>query len=68
MNRILYISPNCPVCDRVLQFIAEKKITCRIVNIEGKTITKRITSIVPALFVDQKLIAYGEDIFLKLAS
>ena len=57
MNYVLYIKNNCLSCEKLIIHIKENQISCEVVNIQDKK-DKR-TVIVPALFRDNSLLAYG---------
>ena len=65
----LYITNDCPACDRVIDSLKSGTIDIAIVNISdpGKERPKLGVSVFPALFKINRLIAYGDDIIKKLS-
>ena len=65
----LYITNNCPACDRVIDFLKSGMIDIAMVNISdpGKERPKLSVSVFPALLKNNRLIAYGDDIIKKLS-
>ena len=66
MKSTVYICRDCPTCERIVDHIKENNVKCEVVNIsEGGKKAPRI-SIFPALYVEDKLMAYGVDIIEKI--
>lgn len=59
----LYISNDCPACDRVMEFVTQNNIDHELINISdpGKNPVEGVM-IYPALLNGDKLLAYGDDI------
>ncbi|MBN4081690.1 hypothetical protein JYU23_01015 [bacterium AH-315-C07] len=57
----LFVKDVCPGCQEVKNYIDFNKICVRIINL-SKEQTHMPVHIIPALFHDEKLIAYGENI------
>ena len=57
----LYIVNNCDSCDRVIAYPETNGIDCKIVTYEDEKPVMPIF-IFPALFYNDRLIAYGDDI------
>ena len=63
MNYTIYIGNDCHQCGMVLDYMAQRKICAQIINIDTENKQPPFTLYVfPALFNDDTLIAYGEDI------
>lgn len=65
MSYTLYIQNDCEACDEVVHFIKSHHITCAIKDIatHQPPVTRKFGIILPALFWDDVLVAYGpEDI------
>lgn len=60
MYRIYTIS-DCQSCDRIIDYVKSKGIDCKIVNCEREKPNLAIF-IFPALFYNDSLLAYGDDI------
>jgi len=71
MSYTIYISDDCPACDRVLEYVAKHSIPHELINVSnpGKNPVKGVV-IYPALFGTNSLLAYGDDIiaFLEKAA
>lgn len=65
-NTFVFVGNNCSGCIRVLDYLKRTKTKCNIKDIQeaGEPWNKRIFAI-PALVVNKKLIAYGEDDIVK---
>ena len=63
----IYIRTNCRSCQRIAQFIKEKRINIRLINIDNQDekLPARLM-IFPALLLGNKIIAYGDDIIDRL--
>ncbi len=68
MSACVYICYNCPSCDRVVEKLEEEHPEVKIVNVQAERPNIPRVQIFPALYVDQKLIAYGDDIITKLSA
>lgn len=63
MKPIIYVANGCHQCGLVKNYITKSGVDVDIYNVDLTTKTPPISVFVyPALFVDSKLIAYGEDI------
>ena len=63
MRYTIYINDHCIGCDKVLKFLEEENIDCKVINIEKDSIGPPVDLLVfPALFLGKRLVAYGEDI------
>lgn len=69
MKFTLYITKDCPACDRVIEFLGPRRTNIAIVNISdpGVESTEPIVSIFPALVGNDRLLAYGDDIIKRLS-
>lgn len=67
MNFILYITNDCPACERVLEYIVNRNIQHELINISdpGKNPVDGVL-VYPALFSNNSLKAYGDDIITWL--
>jgi len=69
MKYTIYINDHCIGCDKVLEFLEKENIDCTVINVEKDGPAPEVNLLVfPALFIDKRLIAYGEDIIDKLKS
>ena len=70
MMNTLYITNDCPGCDRVIDFLKSGRIDIAIVNVSdpGKQFLKPGVVIFPALLTNNRLVAYGDDIIKKLST
>ena len=68
MSYTVYISNDCTSCERVMEFLKKHKIPCEIINVGKDNKRPQLNGFIiyPALFSGQKLLAYGDDIMLKL--
>ena len=67
--RTLFIAENCHQCAEVSHWVVEHSADTRITNVDnGEDGPPIVTFIYPALFEDDRLIAYGEDIIPYLRS
>lgn len=67
MNSTVYICHNCPSCERITNYIIENNVKCEVVNISDNS--KKdvpVVNIFPALYVNNKLKAYGNDILERI--
>ena len=64
----IYITRDCPACERVETFVLNKSIDCEIIMIDDPTKNTLIELpiIFPALFQGKELLAYGDDIIASL--
>ena len=64
----IYITKDCPACERVERFVLEQSLDCDIIMIDdpGKSKLIELPIIYPALFQGDKLLAYGDDIIASL--
>lgn len=63
MNYFLFVKPQCAACDRVRKEIEHRGFSITILDkSEAKGNLCGKISIVPALFKDESLMAYGDDI------
>ena len=67
MTYTLYISNDCPACDRVMDYVNQNNIQHNLVNVQdpGKDPVEGVL-IYPALFHNDALQAYGDDIIAWL--
>ncbi|MBL4754191.1 MAG: hypothetical protein JKY52_11450 [Flavobacteriales bacterium] len=68
MSYKIYITRDCPACERVETFIVNQSVDCEIIMIDDPCHTNLIELpiIYPALFQGKKLLAYGDDIIVSL--
>ncbi|MFC2175775.1 glutaredoxin domain-containing protein [Bacteroidota bacterium] len=63
MKPVVYISNRCHQCGMVKKFVKEFGIDAKIYNVDLRNAKPPVDIFVyPALFVDEQLVAYGEDI------
>lgn len=63
MNYTLYICNHCQVCEKVVGFLRSNSIVIKEINIDvDKVENDTSLLVVPALFSEGKVIAYGADI------
>jgi len=62
VNAFVYICFNCPACERVVASIEENSLDAQVVNVQIEKPDIPRIQIFPALFIDDKLTAYGDDI------
>ena len=62
----VYICFNCPTCDRVVNHLKQEHPEVKIVNVQVERPKIPRIAIFPAMFIDQKLVAYGDDIIARL--
>ena len=65
MSFKLFIKDDCNSCNKIIAFIKENQIDCDIFNIDYDDEPNHI-KIVPALFQQNRLLAYGIDIITIL--
>ena len=64
---ILFVGNNCCSCNKIAQFIKENNINISSINIDQENhLLPFSLIIIPALVLDDKLIAYGSDILKHL--
>ena len=68
MKACVYICHDCPTCERVVSFIKSNDLSCQIINVQDEKPKIQRLQIFPALFIDERLVAYGDDILDKLTS
>jgi glutaredoxin 2 len=57
----VYISNHCPGCVRVLNYLKEQDVSCKIFNIDKEEKDPPVNVfILPALMNDKDLVAYGD--------
>lgn len=61
MRFTLYVRSHCQGCTRVLKALAPLGLKLQVVNLDEES-TNSGVMIVPALFKDERLLAYGDDI------
>ena len=63
MSYTLYVSDDCPACNRVQEFMDDRQIYYTLINVNepGKNPVEGVV-IYPALLQDKVLMAYGDDI------
>ena len=61
MNFTLYVIEECVSCVRIMNELKAKSIVCEIVFLNGEDAPENLL-IIPALFEQQRLMAYGSDI------
>lgn len=66
MTYTLYISRSCPYCIKVMDYCNERQIGCHIIDIDDKPSASKQIYVVPALFRNEDLMAYGSDIISYL--
>lgn len=67
MSYTLYICNHCKGCEKVIAFLRTNNITLKEINIDTDKIDVPIALLViPALFKENKIIAYGADIIEHL--
>lgn len=68
MNYTLYVNDDCPSCDKMVRFLESIHLNFRVINLShgGDAPTGHVL-IVPALFEDKRLVAYGPDIKSRFA-
>lgn len=66
MTKFVYICYGCPSCVRVVDYIENNEIECDIINVQDEKPEIPGIQIFPALFIDKKLLAYGDDIIKRL--
>lgn len=67
MKYTLYIGENCHQCARVIAYINEKEISCKVINVDLEEASPPIPIFAfPALFEDENLLRYGSDIITFL--
>ncbi len=57
----VYTIPDCRSCDKIIDYIQSNQIDCRVINYHDEKPNLPIF-IFPALFYNDRLIAYGDDI------
>ena len=67
MSYKIYIANDCPACDRVLEYVTQNEVEHELVNVNdpGKEPVAGVL-IYPALFAEDSLQAYGDDIITWL--
>lgn len=68
MNYKLYICDNCESCERVVNFINDHNIKCEIINLDRQQDEQSDVVVFPALYDERSLLAYGEQILVKLTA
>ena len=67
MDYTLYITENCPGCRRVLDRMAADEINIEVRDVsDGMDGGQNAPSLVPALYLGNKLLAYGDEITVVL--
>jgi glutaredoxin len=68
MSYIVYVSNHCAGCKTVMNFLSESQIDCQVINVDNNNVpVPENIFIFPALFKQEKLIAYGDDIINHLS-
>ena len=67
MTACVYICYNCPVCERIVEHLKNEHPEVKVVNVQDEKPDIPRIQIFPALFFDDKLVAYGDDIKAKLS-
>ena len=62
MSYILYIADHCSSCDQAIEYLSEKEVSFRTINLNRVNDRPQHVMIVPALLKDGKLLAFGPDI------
>lgn len=61
----LYISNHCSRCDKVVEYLGSKNVDFNVINIDEESDSSVFpVMVIPALMLDGKLLAYGQDIVL----
>ena len=68
MNKVIYICKDCPSCEKVVAFVTSRNIEVQVVTLGDEAVNQPAISIFPAYYEGSKLMAYGEDIILRLES
>ncbi len=66
MKPTVYICRNCPSCQRVVDYIQKNNVKCEVVNVSDGAQKAPEVGIFPALYINDKLKAYGNDILDRL--
>ncbi|MGD1847770.1 MAG: hypothetical protein ACFB10_20450 [Salibacteraceae bacterium] len=64
----MYISNHCPSCKVVAEYINTNSLACKVVNVDSQSESPPVDLwVFPALFEDKRLLAYGDDIIIRLS-
>lgn len=66
MTYTLYISRQCPYCFKIIDYCNENQIDYEVIDVDENTTDTKPVFVVPALFLNEELKAYGTDIIRYL--